>query len=33
LATAIDANEPALIDVPIGITPDPWGVVMKPWQG
>ena len=32
LANAIDANEPALIDVPIGITPDPWGIVMKPWK-
>ena len=33
LSTAIDAREPALIDVPIGITPDPWSVVMKPWKG
>ena len=32
LAEAIQANQPALIDVPIGITPDPWGVVMEPWQ-
>ncbi|MEM9652509.1 MAG: thiamine pyrophosphate-dependent enzyme [Actinomycetota bacterium] len=33
LGTAIDAREPALIDVPIGITPDPWSIVMKPWDG
>ncbi|MGI9597139.1 MAG: thiamine pyrophosphate-dependent enzyme [Acidimicrobiales bacterium] len=33
LATAIDAREPALIDVPLGITPDPWAIVMKPWKG
>ncbi|MGB5758654.1 MAG: thiamine pyrophosphate-dependent enzyme, partial [Acidimicrobiales bacterium] len=32
LSTAIDAREAALIDVPIGITPDPWSVVMKPWK-
>ncbi len=32
LATAIDAHEPALIDVPIGITPDPWRIIMKPWK-
>lgn len=33
LATAIDAREPALIDVPIGETPDPWAMVLKPWTG
>ena len=31
LGAAIDAREPALIDVPIGITPDPWGPVMRPY--
>jgi acetolactate synthase-1/2/3 large subunit len=33
LSTAIDAREPALIDVPIGITPDPWAVIQQPWDG
>ncbi len=32
LSTAIDANEPSLIDVPVGIMPDPWAVVMKPFK-
>ena len=32
LATAIDARKPALIDVPIGVTPDPWPSVMRPYQ-
>ncbi len=32
LAEAIDAREPCLIDVPLGELPDPWAVVMKPWQ-
>lgn len=32
LATAIDARRPALIDVPIGVTPDPWPEVLRPWQ-
>jgi acetolactate synthase-1/2/3 large subunit len=27
LSTAIDRREPALIGVPIGITPDPWGII------
>jgi len=31
LGAAIDARRPALIDVPMGVTPDPWSVVMKPW--
>ena len=31
LADAIEARRPALIDVPMGVTPDPWSVVMKPW--
>ena len=31
LGAAVDAREPALIDVPIGITPDPWGPVMRPY--
>lgn len=33
LSTAIDAREPALIDVPMGVTPDPWAVVMRPFRG
>ncbi|MCP4226926.1 MAG: hypothetical protein GY773_26590 [Actinomycetia bacterium] len=33
LGTAIDAREPALIDVPMGIVPDPWAVAMRPWKG
>jgi len=33
LTKAIDDRRPALIDVPMGITPDPWGIVMRPWQG
>jgi acetolactate synthase-1/2/3 large subunit len=33
LAQAIDAREPALIDVPLGELPDPWAVVMRPWKG
>ena len=32
LSRAIDARKPALIDVPIGVTPDPWGPVMRPHQ-
>ncbi len=33
LASAIDAREPALIDVPMGVTPDPWSIVMRPFRG
>jgi acetolactate synthase-1/2/3 large subunit len=33
LSTAIEARKPALIDVPIGITPDPWAEVMRPIEG
>lgn len=33
LTAAIDAREPALIDVPMGVTPDPWSVVMRPFRG
>jgi acetolactate synthase-1/2/3 large subunit len=33
LAQAIDAREPALIDVPLGELPDPWAVIMRPWKG
>ncbi len=33
LSAAIDAREPALIDVPLGRLPDPWAVIMKPWAG
>lgn len=33
LATAIDANEPCLIDVPLGELPDPWAIVGRPWTG
>ncbi|MGF1596309.1 MAG: thiamine pyrophosphate-dependent enzyme [Acidimicrobiales bacterium] len=29
LSTAIDAREPCLIDVPIGVVPDPWAVVSR----
>ena len=32
LDTAIDAREPALIDVPMGVTPDPWSIVMRPFR-
>lgn len=32
LSTAIDARKPALIDVPIGVTPDPWPSVIRPWK-
>lgn len=32
LSTAIDARKPALIDVPLGETPDPWPAVMRPYQ-
>ena len=32
LAAAIDAREPALIDVPIPIVPDPWEPVMRPYE-
>lgn len=32
LSAAIDAREPALIDVPLGELPDPWAVVMRPWN-
>ncbi|MEM7272131.1 MAG: thiamine pyrophosphate-dependent enzyme [Actinomycetota bacterium] len=32
LGTAIDAREPSLIDVPLGVLPDPWRIVMRPWQ-
>lgn len=32
LSTAIDAREPSLIDVPIGITPDPWAIVTRPFK-
>ncbi|MCP3934167.1 MAG: thiamine pyrophosphate-binding protein [Actinomycetia bacterium] len=32
LAAAIDARCPALIDVPMGPTPDPWGPAMRPWE-
>ncbi len=32
LSAAIDAREPALIDVPLGIMPDPWSIVMRPWR-
>ena len=27
LRTAIQARKPALIGVPIGVTPDPWGII------
>ena len=30
LAAAVEARVPALIDVPMGVTPDPWGPVMRP---
>lgn len=30
LAAAVDARKPALIDVPLDATPDPWGPVMRP---
>jgi len=33
LSTAIEAREPCLIDVPIGITPDPWAIVTRPFRG
>ncbi len=33
LATAVDANEPCLIDVPLGELPDPWAIVGRPWTG
>ncbi|MEM7340817.1 MAG: thiamine pyrophosphate-dependent enzyme [Actinomycetota bacterium] len=33
LSQAIDAREPALIDVPMGRVPDPWSIVMRPWRG
>jgi acetolactate synthase-1/2/3 large subunit len=29
LSAAIDAREPALIDVPLGVVPDPWAVIYK----
>ncbi len=32
LAKAIDDRKPALIDVPIGVTPDPWANVMRPFD-
>lgn len=32
LSTAIDAREPALIDVPLGELPDPWSIMMRPWR-
>ncbi len=32
LSSAIDARRPALIEVPLGELPDPWAVVMRPWQ-
>ncbi len=32
LSQAIDAREPCLIDVPIGVTPDPWGIVTRPYR-
>lgn len=32
LADAIAARKPALIDVPIGVTPDPWPSVMRPHE-
>lgn len=32
LSKAIDARKPALIDVPMGVTPDPWEAVMRPHQ-
>ncbi len=32
LSTAIEAREPALIDVPLGELPDPWSIVMRPWR-
>jgi acetolactate synthase-1/2/3 large subunit len=31
LSNAIDAREPALIDVPLGRLPDPWEVLRKQW--
>ena len=31
LSAAIDAREPALIDVPLGVLPDPWDVLRKQW--
>jgi len=33
LSAAIDARKPALIDVPLGETPDPWPSVMRPHEG
>lgn len=33
LSRAIDAREPCLIDVPIGVVPDPWAIVMRPYRG
>ncbi|MEL7210131.1 MAG: thiamine pyrophosphate-dependent enzyme, partial [Actinomycetota bacterium] len=32
LSAAIDAGRPALIEVPIGETPDPWALMMKPYN-
>lgn len=32
LSAAIDAREPALIDVPLDETPDPWPSIMRPHQ-
>lgn len=32
LASAIDAGRPALIEVPIGETPDPWAMMMRPYS-
>jgi acetolactate synthase-1/2/3 large subunit len=33
LTEAIDARRPALIDVPMGVVPDPWAIIMRPWKG
>ncbi len=33
LSTAIDKREPCLIDVPLGICPDPWAIMARPFRG
>ncbi|MEM8924772.1 MAG: thiamine pyrophosphate-binding protein [Actinomycetota bacterium] len=32
LSSAIDSRKAALIEVPIGEVPDPWSLVMRPWD-
>lgn len=32
LAAAVEARQPALIDVPMPIVPDPWAIMMRSWR-